>query len=138
MSGACQGLNSAPAILGGVVKMNIGYYIILLSLIGLIVYFGWPDHRKQVQNDFNYQLIQERLTQLTLQVEALSSQLKTFETEPGNQTKPLSTQSLIKYQQIQADRKRGDTIRKLAERYNLLPGEVELIVGLMDGEEGAV
>lgn len=110
------------------------YYIILLALGALIVYLGWP--RQYQKETFPATVAEERLQRLETELAGLAARLAALERDiellaPQSPNAPLSKEGLANYQAIQEDWLRGSSVLEICRRYQLLRGEVELILGLM-------
>lgn len=116
------------------------YYATILLLLAIILFLGWP-RAQTVGADEKaaLELLDKKVEQLTLAMAVLGGRLEALESAQVNQTGstrsngPLSGKGLANYQEIQRDWIDGASIQELCQRYQLLQGEIELILDLLDG-----
>src|SRR5690554_2852384 len=109
-------------------------YIFLILLSAVIVFLGWPRRQEPVQH-FPTELQDQKFKKIVEKLDELEKRIALLEVEqPSESPKPLSTQALASYQAIQQDWQAGSSFDEICQRYQLLQGEVELILDLM-GEE---
>lgn len=137
MSDPCQGADKIKSDDGARLKM---YYATILLLLAIILFLGWP-RAQTVGADEKaaLELLDKKVEQLTLAMAVLGGRLEALESAQVNQTGstrsngPLSGKGLANYQEIQRDWIDGASIQELCQRYQLLQGEIELILDLLDG-----
>jgi len=115
------------------------YYIILTLLGAIILFVGWPRSQDMRGNPFNIELVESRIDQLTRNLSSLEKRLISIEQNMINgglispSAVPLSEKGLTSYHAIQQDWRDGSSLPDICQRYQLLQGEVELILDLMEG-----
>jgi len=111
------------------------YYAVLLALGAIILYVGWP-RRNLDTAQFPSQVIEQRLDNLEAGMATLEEKMTIIERMlpdymPSVASAPLSSDGLANYQAIQQDWQNGSSIQELCNRYQILRGEIELILDLM-------
>lgn len=124
-------------------------YAIIVILMALILVMVWPRSQLLAGSRFSAVLEDKKLDKLTQKLEMLEHRLETLKTlelrlealeaAQANSVKglggPLSPRGLANYQEIQKDWLEGASIEDLCRRNQLLQGEVELILDLLDGRK---